>query len=82
MIRAFCDSDREVIVDIANRAWMPIRRMTRQALGDKVADLLVGAAGDSRSKGEASPAADGKCAGECPGLRGRREGGGLHHLYD
>ncbi|NMA39594.1 MAG: GNAT family N-acetyltransferase [Lentisphaerae bacterium] len=52
MIRAFCDSDREVIVDIANRAWMPIRRMTRQALGDKVADLLVGAAGDSRSKGE------------------------------
>ncbi|HPY89255.1 MAG TPA: GNAT family N-acetyltransferase [Lentisphaeria bacterium] len=52
MIRAFRDSDREAIVDIANRAWAPIRRMSRQALGDKIADLLVGAAGDGRSKGE------------------------------
>jgi len=52
MIRAFCDSDREVIIDIANRAWAPIRRMSRNALGDKISDLLVGSAGDSRSKGE------------------------------
>ena len=52
MIRAFRASDGEVMVDIANRAWAPIRRMSRQALGDKIADLLVGAAGDARSKGE------------------------------
>ncbi|MDD4097486.1 MAG: GNAT family N-acetyltransferase [Lentisphaeria bacterium] len=52
MIRAFRASDGEVMVDIANRAWAPIRRMSRQALGDRIADQLVGAAGDARSKGE------------------------------
>lgn len=52
MIRSYRPSDCETVVDIANRAWAPIKKMAREALGDKIADLNAGELGDARSKGE------------------------------
>ena len=49
-IRAFQVADLPVITDIANRAWKEIRRMSRDALGDCIADML-NPAGDDVSKG-------------------------------
>lgn len=39
-IRPFRPEDLPVIMDIGNRAWRPIRKMSRAALGDAIADVL------------------------------------------
>ena len=49
-MRAFRPEDLPVIVDIANRAWKPIKEMSRISLGDALADL-INPEGDSVSKG-------------------------------
>ena len=50
-IRAFQSEDLPVIADIANRAWKEIRQMSRDALGDTIADYL-NPDGDNVSKGK------------------------------
>ena len=40
MMRPYEESDLAIVMDIANRAWAPIRQMARQALGDQISDLL------------------------------------------
>lgn len=49
-MRPFRPEDLPVIVDIANRAWKPIKKMSRTCLGDALADL-VNPEGDSVTKG-------------------------------
>ena len=49
-VRPFEESDLPVIVDIANRAWVNIRKMSRDAIGDEISDLLR-PDGDDVSKG-------------------------------
>ena len=49
-IRSFVPADLPVIVDIGNRAWREIKKMTRDALGDRIADRL-NPEGDSVKKG-------------------------------
>ena len=49
-IRAFVPTDLPVIVDIGNRAWCEIKKMTRDALGDKLADRF-NPEGDNVTKG-------------------------------
>ena len=49
-IRPACKSDWETMIAIANRAFLPIRKMTRAALGDAISDVLY-PTGDERSKG-------------------------------
>lgn len=49
-MRPYCSEDLEKVMDIANIAWQPIRKMSRETLGDTIADLL-NPAGDDRSKG-------------------------------
>ncbi|NLZ60608.1 MAG: GNAT family N-acetyltransferase [Lentisphaerae bacterium] len=51
MMRPYEESDLAIVMDIANRAWAPIRQMARQALGDQISDLL-NPEGDDKSKGE------------------------------
>ena len=50
-VRKLEGSDLERIVEIADRAWREIRKMSRAALGDKISDIL-NPSGDDRSKGE------------------------------
>ena len=50
IMREFHNSDLEQIMNIANAAWQPIRKMSREALGDTISDLL-NPAGDAKSKG-------------------------------
>ena len=50
-VRRCRKEDWETVIAIANRAFQPARRHSRQALGDKLADL-VWPGGDHRSKGE------------------------------
>lgn len=49
-MRPYCSEDLEKVMDIANIAWQPIRKMSRETLGDTIADLL-NPAGDDKSKG-------------------------------
>lgn len=49
-MREYHKGDLEQVMNIANEAWRPIRQMSREALGDAVADIL-NPAGDSKSKG-------------------------------
>jgi len=51
MIRAYREEDLPVVMDIANRAWRPIRKFARATLGDTISDLLR-PSGDEFSKGE------------------------------
>ena len=50
-IRSFEERDLCVIVDIADRAWMNIRKMSRDALGNEISDILR-PDGDDVSKGK------------------------------
>ena len=50
VMRNFLSGDLEQVMDIANAAWQPIRKMSRDALGDTISDLL-NPAGDAKSKG-------------------------------
>ena len=50
-IRNFVPEDLPVITDIANRAWRTIKKMSRDALGDKLSDLL-NPEGDNAVKGK------------------------------
>lgn len=49
-MRPYCEKDLESVMEIANRAWAPIREMSRNALGDVIADIL-NPRGDAVSKG-------------------------------
>lgn len=49
-IRPYQEKDLEQVMEIANLAWQDIRKMSREALGDTIADLL-NPAGDAKSKG-------------------------------
>lgn len=51
MIRTFRVEDMQSVMDIANRAWRPIRKISREILGDRISDLLR-PPGDKSSKGE------------------------------
>ena len=35
-MREYRPEDLEIVMDIANQAWKPIRQMSREALGDKM----------------------------------------------
>lgn len=50
MIRAYRAEDLPAVMGIADRAWRPIRKISREALGDRISDLLR-PAGDEGSKG-------------------------------
>ena len=49
-MRPYRDEDLLKVMEIANIAWRPIRKMSRAALGDSIADIL-NPAGDDVSKG-------------------------------
>lgn len=49
-MRSYRPEDLEKVMEIADIAWRPIRQMSREALGDTIADLL-NPAGDDKSKG-------------------------------
>ena len=49
-VRAFEERDLATVCDIANRAWVNIRKMSRDALGDEISDMLR-PEGDNVSKG-------------------------------
>lgn len=49
-MRAYKSDDLEAVMAIANQAWQPIRKMSREALGDFISDIL-NPAGDAKSKG-------------------------------
>ena len=49
-MREYRPEDLSAVMAIANAAWQPIRRMSREALGDKISDLF-NPAGDAVSKG-------------------------------
>ena len=40
IMREYHSGDLEQVMDIADAAWQPIRKMSREALGDKISDLL------------------------------------------
>lgn len=50
IIRKYIKSDLEQVMTIANEAWKPIRKMSREALGNIIADRM-NPAGDDVSKG-------------------------------
>ena len=50
IVRPARKADWETMIAIADRAFLPIRRTTRAALGDLISDVLY-PAGDERSKG-------------------------------
>lgn len=50
MVRKFQMEDLDAVVALANRAWRPINKVSREALGDKISDLLR-PGGDENSKG-------------------------------
>ena len=50
-MREYRPEDLEIVMDIANQAWKPIRQMSREALGDKMADMM-NPDGDDVSKGK------------------------------
>lgn len=50
MIRQFQTEDMQAVIDLANRAWRPIRAMSRALIGDEISDLL-NPEGDDVSKG-------------------------------
>jgi GNAT superfamily N-acetyltransferase len=49
-IREYKPEDLEAVMAIANKAWQPIRKMSRDALGDFISDYF-NPAGDALSKG-------------------------------
>lgn len=49
-MREYRNEDLAKVMEIANIAWRPIRQMSREALGDTIADIL-NPAGDECSKG-------------------------------
>ncbi|MBO5792048.1 MAG: GNAT family N-acetyltransferase [Lentisphaeria bacterium] len=49
-MRPYCEDDLLKVMEIANIAWRPIRKMSRAALGDSIADIL-NPDGDDVSKG-------------------------------
>ena len=49
-MREYRAEDLAKVMEIANIAWQPIRKMSREALGDTIADIL-NPAGDALSKG-------------------------------
>ena len=49
-MREYRPEDLEKVMEIANIAWRPIRQMSREALGDTIADIL-NPLGDAVSKG-------------------------------
>ena len=49
-MREYKSEDLAKVMEIANIAWRPIRQMSREALGDTIADIL-NPAGDECSKG-------------------------------
>ena len=49
-MRAYKSDDLEAVMAIADQAWQPIRKMSREALGDFISDIL-NPAGDAQSKG-------------------------------
>ena len=49
-MRPYRDEDLAKVMEIANIAWRPIRQMSREALGDTIADIL-NPLGDAVSKG-------------------------------
>ena len=49
-MREYKSEDLAKVMEIANIAWRPIRQMSREALGDTIADIL-NPAGDDCSKG-------------------------------
>ena len=50
-MREYRPEDLEIVMDIANQAWKPIRQMSREALGDKIANIM-NPDGDNTSKGK------------------------------
>ena len=50
IMREYRPEDLEQVMAIANTAWSPIRRMSREALGNTIADIL-NPEGDAKSKG-------------------------------
>ena len=50
LMREYQSSDLEKVMDIANASWREIRKMSRAALGDRIADML-NPDGDDKSKG-------------------------------
>ena len=49
-MREYRPEDLDTVMAIADAAWQPIRKMSREALGDRISDLL-NPAGDAVSKG-------------------------------
>ena len=49
-MREYRPEDLEQVMAIADTAWRPIRQMSREALGDAIADIL-NPEGDAKSKG-------------------------------
>ena len=49
-MREYRSGDLEQIMAIADSAWQPIRKMSREALGNVISDIL-NPAGDAKSKG-------------------------------
>ncbi|MBR2373932.1 MAG: GNAT family N-acetyltransferase [Lentisphaeria bacterium] len=49
-MRQYKAEDLTRVMEIANAAWRPIRRMSRETLGDKISDML-NPEGDEKSKG-------------------------------
>ena len=49
-MRPYKPEDLEKVMEIANIAWRPIRQMSRETLGDTIANYLS-PAGDDKSKG-------------------------------
>lgn len=50
LMREYKAEDLQAVMAIANAGWKEIRKMSRAALGDKIADML-NPAGDAESKG-------------------------------
>lgn len=50
IMREYRSDDLEQVMAIANAAWQPIRKMSREALGNTIADLL-NPTGDATAKG-------------------------------
>ena len=49
-MREYRPEDLQAVMAIANAAWQPIRKMSREAIGDRISDLF-NPAGDAVSKG-------------------------------
>ena len=49
-MREYREGDLEEVMGIANQAWAPIRKMSRDTLGDAISDIL-NPDGDAKSKG-------------------------------